>query len=467
MADSSVLGHPLFRNLKRFKKIEEKDRISDLPDELLSNIVARLTLKEAITTSILSKRWADVWVSYPILDFGFLKKTYYTEILVHRVNKVLEKFNGGKLHKFRIVHPMSERFKSHIDEWISFATRNRVSELELDFGGWPRHEGFDDYHVPLHVFAREEMMILNRSSPNVRSFVSLRDLRLRSVNLSDQVFDIILYNCSSLENFHLRFNRGLVNAKNTAPHLKLKSLKLHDCFDLNKLELLAPNLVSFMYEGGYKVRLCIKDAPQLASLCLSVETGLKSDMHPIFPRGKNFIFNQFSSYLPKLESMVVSVALFEDMSNFMELCVFSNLKTLALDANSSSIRLCCQVAAFIISAAPYLELLELHLSPTRASLKEMEALELPSMSPHKNLKEVKLSGFRADVYTIDFLAYLVECTDSLQKINLSAYATDRSGDELFVQNRLKWRADEAENCKICVQELRKILYTNVQLIFHD
>uniref|UniRef100_A0A803NDW4 FBD domain-containing protein n=1 Tax=Chenopodium quinoa TaxID=63459 RepID=A0A803NDW4_CHEQI len=336
------------------------------------NIVARLTLKEAITTSILSKRWADVWVSYPILDFGFLKKTYYTEVLVHRVNKVLEKFNGGKLHKFRIVHPMSERFKSHIDEWISFATRNRVSELELDFGGWPRHEGFDNYHVPLHVFAREEMMLLNRSSPNVRSFVSLRDLRLRSVNLSDQL-----------------------------------------------------------------------------------KTGLKSDMHPIFPRGKNFIFNQFSSYLPKLESMVVSVALFEQS------------KKLWLDANSSSIRLCCQVAAFIISAAPYLELLELHLSPTRASLKEMEALELPSMSPHKNLKEVKLSGFRADVYTIDFLAYLVECTDSLQKINLSAYATDRSGDELFVQNRLKWRADEAENCKICVQELRKILYTNVQLIFHD
>uniref|UniRef100_A0A803NCZ5 F-box domain-containing protein n=1 Tax=Chenopodium quinoa TaxID=63459 RepID=A0A803NCZ5_CHEQI len=427
----------------RFKKIEEKDRISDLPDELLSNIVARLTLKEAITTSILSKRWADVWVSYPILDFGFLKKTYYTEVLVHRVNKVLEKFNGGKLHKFRIVHPMSERFKSHIDEWISFATRNRVSELELDFGGWPRHEGFDNYHVPLHVFAREEMMLLNRSSPNVRSFVSLRDLRLRSVNLSDQVFDIILYNCSSLENFHLTHNCGLVNAKNTAPHLKLKSLKLQGCYDLNKLELLAPNLVSFMYEGGYKVRLCIKDAPQLASLCLSVETGLKSDMHPIFPRGKNFIFNQFSSYLPKLESMVVSVALFEvSRSKFIERTDFSYLLA---------------TYAYMMDGFHQQELLS----------RKWKALELPSMSPHKNLKEVKLSGFRADVYTIDFLAYLVECTDSLQKINLSAYATDRSGDELFVQNRLKWRADEAENCKICVQELRKILYTNVQLIFHD
>ncbi|XP_021738803.1 F-box/LRR-repeat protein 25-like [Chenopodium quinoa] len=185
MANSSVLGHPLFRNLKKLKRIEEKDRISELSDELLSNIVARLTLKEAIATSILSKRWTNVWVSYPFLDFGFLQINYYPEVLVHRVNNVLEKFDGGKLDKFRIVHPMSERFKSHIDEWIAFATRNRVSELELNFGSWRRHEGFNNYYVPLHVFAREDMMISNRSSPNVRSFVSLTDLRLTAVNLSD------------------------------------------------------------------------------------------------------------------------------------------------------------------------------------------------------------------------------------------------------------------------------------------
>uniref|UniRef100_A0A803LC53 Uncharacterized protein n=1 Tax=Chenopodium quinoa TaxID=63459 RepID=A0A803LC53_CHEQI len=339
----------------KLKRIEEKDRISELPDELLYDL-----------------EMADR--------------------LVHRVNKALEEFNGGKLNTFRIVHPVCKRSKSDIDEWISFAIRNRVSELELDFEGGARRDGFGNYDVPLNAY-------------------------------------------SSLENLRVCCTCGLVNAKNTAPHQKLKSLKLYNCYGMKNLELLAPNLVSFNFEAGFKRFLCIKDAPRLASLSLSVYRCLQAELHPTFPREKDFIFDQFSSYLPKLESMVVTVALFEDMSNFTKLCVFSNLKTLF---------------------------------PSRkASLEAMEAFELPIMSPHKNLKEVKLSGFKADVYTRYFLVYLVECTYSLQKINFSPYGTRRVRDSLIARTQFEWSADDAENYKICVQELRKILNTNVQLIFHD
>ncbi|KAL9237295.1 hypothetical protein vseg_011863 [Gypsophila vaccaria] len=44
------------------------DRISKLPDEILSMILAPLPLQEAARTSVLSKRWRHVWSSSLKLD---------------------------------------------------------------------------------------------------------------------------------------------------------------------------------------------------------------------------------------------------------------------------------------------------------------------------------------------------------------------------------------------------------------
>ena len=39
------------------------DRISDLPDELLLHVMYFLTLQEAVQTSLLSRRWQNLWAS--------------------------------------------------------------------------------------------------------------------------------------------------------------------------------------------------------------------------------------------------------------------------------------------------------------------------------------------------------------------------------------------------------------------
>ncbi|CAI9105104.1 OLC1v1003959C1 [Oldenlandia corymbosa var. corymbosa] len=45
------------------------DRISELPDEILSRISSFLTFKEAFRTTVLSKRWKHAWAYVPNLDF--------------------------------------------------------------------------------------------------------------------------------------------------------------------------------------------------------------------------------------------------------------------------------------------------------------------------------------------------------------------------------------------------------------
>ncbi|KAG8378302.1 hypothetical protein BUALT_Bualt08G0123300 [Buddleja alternifolia] len=49
----------------------EEDRISNLPDAVLQHILGSIELKQAVQTSILSKRWKNLWSSLPDLDFDF------------------------------------------------------------------------------------------------------------------------------------------------------------------------------------------------------------------------------------------------------------------------------------------------------------------------------------------------------------------------------------------------------------
>ncbi|CAL1414600.1 unnamed protein product [Linum trigynum] len=49
---------------------EEVDRISELPDDVIHKILTRVEpSKKAAKTSVLSQRWANLWRSYPVLEF--------------------------------------------------------------------------------------------------------------------------------------------------------------------------------------------------------------------------------------------------------------------------------------------------------------------------------------------------------------------------------------------------------------
>ncbi|KAJ1403987.1 Leucine-rich repeat domain superfamily [Sesbania bispinosa] len=66
--------------IRRSKRLEMKrDRISELPNTVLLHIMSFLIIKDAVKTSVLSKRWKDLWKSLPNLKLQFydFKRTWH------------------------------------------------------------------------------------------------------------------------------------------------------------------------------------------------------------------------------------------------------------------------------------------------------------------------------------------------------------------------------------------------------
>ncbi|CAI9093481.1 OLC1v1028986C1 [Oldenlandia corymbosa var. corymbosa] len=88
------------------------DRISNLPDSILSHILSFLPTKDVVATGVLSKRWSLLWTSVPSLDFDdngwHFKKSGMR--FMNYVNRVLIEHNAGSIQKFRIKSVATDTF---------------------------------------------------------------------------------------------------------------------------------------------------------------------------------------------------------------------------------------------------------------------------------------------------------------------------------------------------------------------
>ncbi|XP_010429108.1 PREDICTED: FBD-associated F-box protein At1g60410-like [Camelina sativa] len=96
------------------------DRLSDLPCDVLCRILSQLSTKESVRTSILSRRWKDLWSQVPVLDLGYgdFEDTFD---LMGFIDCFLE--SDLSLDSFKLVYDVDiehchESFVSTIDEVV-------------------------------------------------------------------------------------------------------------------------------------------------------------------------------------------------------------------------------------------------------------------------------------------------------------------------------------------------------------
>ncbi|KAE9620552.1 hypothetical protein Lal_00019570 [Lupinus albus] len=388
-----------------------KDFISSMPNEIIAMILTLLTLKEARRTSILSRRWKNLWTFFS----GFLifdnsmktlqmcrdRKTLKLKKCTHFVNE-WEKLMSNLEHVLRsLTSPSLEGLRICIDmgnpqklaDLIKFAADKSVRVLDLDFS----------YHF-ISTFIGVSDSIRNVLSPTIvqmQSLRSLRVLRLAAVDVDGEAIHYFLASCPYLEILFIKESRILEHLRVWGHGLRLKHLEFN-CFQ--KIE-------TFNFEW----------IPSLTEASFGGQYGcyLQSNMHDI-------VVHQLLSQL-----LVLNLELRAFDMTFLEgLPKFTNVKHLELTIpHVCGMELDRPIS--LLTAFPSIYLLKLKFYRSRLGPLPMQPWVANLECEFPNLKELEVSGYRRDPSQIEMLTTIFENAPNLKKIAvdpLSPIHVHRSND---------------------------------------
>lgn len=287
-----------------------EDWINGLPDDILISILSRLTIREAASTSLLCRRWENLWkFSTGSLVFDSSKVAHEIVVVdpklfkskrsdyVSWVNQVCASHKGSTIDEFRICFELDKTYRRHISKWLKFAIAKHTRVLHLDLTNfWGRPASNNIYTFPPKFFLRLQ------SPLGLSRIRCLKSLCFSNVNVSGEHIEFFLFNCPVLEEVCVERSHHLVDLKVTGSSLRLKHLEIKLCHSINLVEISASNLESLIYRTP-NVRLHIKYAPRLVNVCVSGGYGAR--MHDPIPA----CFAPISSYLFQLETLTLHLCL--------------------------------------------------------------------------------------------------------------------------------------------------------------
>ncbi|XP_004288752.1 PREDICTED: F-box/LRR-repeat protein At4g14103-like [Fragaria vesca subsp. vesca] len=163
-----------------------EDKISQLPDALLSHILSFLTTKQAVRTSILSTRWNNIWVSVPSLD---LVHYYCNEsrslhaAFVSFVDRALHCRGLLDIQRFHLRYYCFAVDLSRIDGWIRNVICRNVVELDLYVRVY--EDTVEKIELPKTIFLCKTLVVLKLNfncfiyaPPESGSFPNLKRLTI-------------------------------------------------------------------------------------------------------------------------------------------------------------------------------------------------------------------------------------------------------------------------------------------------
>ncbi|WZY77191.1 hypothetical protein YC2023_023575 [Brassica napus] len=233
--------------------VNSLDWISKLPNDLLLKVLSKLSMEEVLRTSVLSKRWVDVWkeTSHLYLDMRRIAKA---KILLpevsHQAARSIIKDHRGHLERCTIYHDSLQCEDGVFESWIqSLVNVKHIKHLKL-VNLFDHFEPITGSHVTLDLppksFSHPDLISLfldeyNLETPHAfYSCRSLKDLSLINVSAETEVFNAVLVSCPSLEVLALKISchkKGFLKIENH----NLKFLFL-SCLGIKGINVSSPNL---------------------------------------------------------------------------------------------------------------------------------------------------------------------------------------------------------------------------------
>ncbi|XP_057981082.1 F-box/FBD/LRR-repeat protein At3g52680-like [Malania oleifera] len=298
---------------------EDENGIGRLTDPLLVYILSFLPTKDAVRTSILSKRWECLWMSVPDLYFKedpLPSRNFEDEVLERArekrvgfmdfVERVLLLHDLPTIESFSLTVTVIHEW-GRISAWVSAAVRRKVQVLELTL----KRVG-DSFVLPSCIFTCESLegLTLNVPTyfefPHSTRFSNLKILTLAHVTFpDDDTLKQIFVVCPVLEELSLiccNFEHVKAVCIN-GPKLRRLTIVEDDSlcpddakdddndnpdegneknFNVCQFTIFGARLVHFLYIGDFFHHYCFYDSSSMADAYVFVERGHRKTAYRAF-----------------------------------------------------------------------------------------------------------------------------------------------------------------------------------------
>lgn len=116
--------------VKGINTIDKVDRLSGLPDEILTHILTLLPTKDAITTSVLSSKWISLWTFANVLDFPNNSSSITGNNFAEIFNSILAQRKSNCIKRLSLCFEACYN-PNLVDKVISMAINQKVKEVNL------------------------------------------------------------------------------------------------------------------------------------------------------------------------------------------------------------------------------------------------------------------------------------------------------------------------------------------------
>ncbi|GJN11455.1 hypothetical protein PR202_ga29650 [Eleusine coracana subsp. coracana] len=236
---------------KKLSGFRRRDRISELPDHLLLNILVLLPIAEAIRTSMLSRRWRHVWTRLPLLEFVDDEEPVAS--FVDLIAGVIRGYVADvDMPDVSIFVDLRYQFAEAVRIATSaFLAAQRVKSsfglvLSRDAVNWEWDSEEPPLLMPCFPCVKELVIWfqdVELRMPNTGTFASLTKLSIYGVYFTDSgngIGDVVSSRCPCLRDLELRTIEGL---KQFFLHsTSIVKCRLDTVMDLELLHVVAPNL---------------------------------------------------------------------------------------------------------------------------------------------------------------------------------------------------------------------------------
>ncbi|CAL4900149.1 unnamed protein product [Urochloa decumbens] len=180
------------------------DRISALPDEILHHVMSFLPMHEVVPTSLLARRWLDLWKSAPSLHVTGVKDCDNASWFIQYVdNLLLLRHAGACLDSFYLdlnecdfgFEPFLPTYEGHVNMWfrIALLCQARVISLCTTYGIYDHHwdQPLQLPNVPIisqHLKILDlQRVTLKKSTLDFSGCPTLVDLKMKECQIQGNV----------------------------------------------------------------------------------------------------------------------------------------------------------------------------------------------------------------------------------------------------------------------------------------